>query len=245
MGVGPELEARIAAWDQMSRWERSELGKYLRRTGLSYGEIMDLIPVKKSTLATWCRDVKLSDEQYAAIKERTYGSRVGIPVDTNWRRREEIGRIRELARAQVSELMNDPFWVAGTILYWAEGAKTRSHLSMANTDPRALRLFIAWTRSYLEPEARFSLQLHLHEGNDESCAMTFWVAETGLTEANFHRTFIKPAGTGHRKNHLEHGICTVKVRKPANAWNIAMEWIDTLAGDFGLGQPIINIAAGR
>ncbi len=82
MGVGPELEARIAEWDRMSRWERSELGKDLRRLGMTYAEIMELIPVKKSTLATWCREVLLTDEQYAAIKERT-GSQAGIPRDTN------------------------------------------------------------------------------------------------------------------------------------------------------------------
>jgi hypothetical protein len=62
MEVGSEFQARIAAWETMSRWERSELGKDLRRLGLSYGEIMDLIPVKKSTLATWCREVKLSED---------------------------------------------------------------------------------------------------------------------------------------------------------------------------------------
>ncbi|HET7846051.1 MAG TPA: hypothetical protein VFL72_01055, partial [Acidimicrobiia bacterium] len=178
MGVGPELIARIADWDQLSRWERSELGKDLRRLGLSYGEIMDLIPVKKSTLATWCRDVRLTDEQYTAIKERT-GSQEGIPRDTNRKRREEIRRIRELARSQVPELMSDPLWVAGTILYWAEGAKTKGHLSMANADPRALRLFIQWARIHLDENARFSLHLHLHDGNDDLAAREHWRAETG------------------------------------------------------------------
>jgi hypothetical protein len=161
MEVGAELRVRIDSWDALSRWERSELGKDLRRVGLSYGEVMDLIPVKKSTLATWCRDVKLSDEQYLAIRERT-GSRQGIPVDTQWKRRLEIERIREEARVQVRELINEPMWVAGTILYWAEGAKTRNHLRLNNADPRALRLFIRWVREFLNPGARFSMQLHLH-----------------------------------------------------------------------------------
>jgi hypothetical protein len=52
MELGSEFRSRIEEWDGLSRWERSELGKDLRRLGLSYGEIMDLIPVKKSTLAT-------------------------------------------------------------------------------------------------------------------------------------------------------------------------------------------------
>jgi hypothetical protein len=234
MEVGAEVTARIAAWDRSSRWERSELGKDLRRLGLSYGEIMDLIPVKKSTLATWCREVKLSEEQYAAIKERTDGSRVGIPVDTNRKRREEVGRIRELARAQVPELIKDPRWVAGVILYWAEGAKTRNHLKMANADPRALRLFVCWVRTYLDPEAEFSLQLHLHEGNDDEAAKSHWRSEIGLMTANFYRTFIKPKGTGHRKNHLAHGVCTIKVRRCADAWQRTMTWVEVIADDLGL-----------
>jgi hypothetical protein len=108
---------------------------------------------------------------------------------------------------------------------------------MANTDPRALRLFIRWVRTYVNPSARFSLQLHLHEGNDEHAAVSFWIEQTGLRSANFHKTFVKPAGTGHRKNHLKHGICTVKMRRPADAWNLVMEWIDAFADHFGLTDP--------
>jgi hypothetical protein len=231
-----DFELRIAMWDQLSRWERSELGKDLRRSGLSYGEIMDLIPVKKSTLATWCRDVTLTEEQWQAIKERT-GSQAGIPRDTNRKRRLEIEAIRELARLQVPVLVRDPKWVAGIVLYWAEGAKTQNKLRLVNSDPNALRLFIWWVRRFLDEEATFSVHLHLHEGNDESAARSFWRRETGLTDATFHRTYIKPAGTGHRKNHLVHGVCTVNVRRCSDAWNTTMAWIDGLAAELGVAQP--------
>ena len=232
-----ELEAvlleRVGTYQSLSRWERSEVGRDLRRFGLSYGEIMELIEVKKSTLATWCRDVKLTEKQIAAIKERR-AQIPGIPRDTNWRRRAEIRELREVARSLVPELADDPLWIAGLVMYWAEGAKTRNQVSMANADPRALRLFILWIQTYLSPGARFSIQLHLHEGNDDRAAKEYWRSETGLLEANFHKTFIKPQGTGHRKNHLEHGICTVKVRKAADPWNIIMEWVDCLAVHFDL-----------
>ena len=244
MEVGTEFRIRIDSWDMLSRWEQSELGKDLRRLGLSYGEIMELIPVKKSTLATWCREVRLSEEQHSAIRDRT-GSREGEPRDTNRKRRVEIANIREQARQRVPTLIDDPMWVAGTILYWAEGAKTPGSLSMANADPRALRLFVAWVRAYLRNDARFSLHLHLHEGNDEPAARAHWMNETGLADANFHRTFIKPAGTGHRKNHLEHGVCTVKVRRPSDPWNTVMEWIDALSEQFEIDVRPITLTSGR
>jgi hypothetical protein len=224
---------RVRAYNSLSRWERSELGKDLRRLGLSYGEIMDLIPVKKSTLATWCRDVDLTTEQIEAIRERR-AQEPGIPRNTNWKRRAEISELRAVAREVASDLVNDPTWVAGLILYWAEGAKTRNHVSMANTDPRALRLFVRWVRTFVDPKANFTLALHLHEGNDEAAAKSHWRDETGLNTSGFHKTYIKPKGTGHRKNHLKHGICTVKMMKAADAWNIVMEWIDAYTDHFGL-----------
>ena len=235
MKLEAEILERVREFERYSRWERSEVGRDLRRLGLSYGEIMELIPVKKSTLATWCRDVDMTEEQIKAIKERR-APEPGFRRNTNRWRHEQVEQIRATARGQVPALINDPLWIAGIILYWAEGAKTQGHVSMANTDPRALRLFIRWSKQFLSP-AGFSLHLHLHEGNDETAARDYWVQATGLHEANFHKTFIKPKGTGHRKNHLEHGICTVKVRRAANPWNIIMEWIDVLATYFDLDDP--------
>lgn len=81
--VSSSLVKRAAEWDELHRWERSELGKDLRRLGLTYGEIRELIPVPKGTLSYWCREIDLTDEQVAATRERTGpDSRLGIPVDT-------------------------------------------------------------------------------------------------------------------------------------------------------------------
>ena len=225
MEIPEGLQHRIESWENLSRWERSEVGRDLRRLGMSYGEIRALIEVKKSTLANWCRDVELTDEQQSAILKRT-GSRVGIPRDTNWRRRLEIEAIREAALQEAEDLVGDPFWVAGVVLYWAEGAKTRNHLQLANTDPQALRMFIDWVRRYIDDRAGFVLQMHLHEGNDEKAARDYWIDQTGLIGCEFHKTFIKPKGTGHRKNHLPHGVCRVSVRRAADPWNRIMAWIE-------------------
>lgn len=227
MRIPEDLNRRIARWNSLSRWERSEVGRGLRRLGLSYGEIREVIDVKKSTLATWCRDINLSEGQKRAILART-GSRKGIPVDTNWRRRREVEGIRKDAGAEATLLRWDPLWVAGVVLYWAEGAKTRNHLSMANSDPAALRLFIRWLKTYISKDLAFVLQLHLHEGNDEIAARAYWQQATGLLNVQFHKTFIKPPGTGHRKNNLVHGVCTVKVRAASDHWQRVMAWIDEL-----------------
>jgi hypothetical protein len=94
--VPNDLLVLARQWDDLHRWERSQLGKALRRLGLTYGEIRGIVPVPKGTLSYWCRDVDLTPAQVAAIRERSgAASRAGIPVDTQWRRAGKSGQSRK------------------------------------------------------------------------------------------------------------------------------------------------------
>lgn len=223
------LLARADQWEDLSRWERAELGRALRRCGLSYSEIRSLIPVPKGTLSGWCADIQLSERQIAAIRART-GSQAGVPRNTQRRRHAEIAQIRSEARKEVRRLLTEPLWVAGTALYWAEGSKTSNRLSLSNSDPAALRLFIQWVRDYVDGSAEFVLKLNLHFDNDEEAARAFWSSELTLDSPEFYKTFIKPEGTGHRKNHLAHGVCAVRMRRSTDAFHRVMAWIGALPG---------------
>lgn len=219
-------------WDDLRRWDRAELGRSLRRLGWTYGEIRKLIPVPKGTLSYWCRNIRLSDEQIEAIKARTKEGRRGVPVDTQRKRRLEIEEIKLHAREFALTRLEDSLWVAGTVLYWGEGGKKQRQLEMANSDPRALKLFIDWTRTYHRRDAEFSLALNLHADNDEPRARRFWSKELDLPLAWFQKTYIKPDGTGHRKNHLFHGVCKVRMRRSTDAWIRTLVWVDVVATAF-------------
>lgn len=223
-------EARTGDWEQMTRWERAEAGRSLRRQGWTYSEIMEVFPVGKGTLSGWCRDIRLTEEQIEAIKARQPpGSRTGIPVDTQRKRRREVEAMQQEAGAEVPHLVLHPLWLAGTVLYWAEGSKTKRVLEVVNTDPRALKLFVSWARAFHDQEARFVLALHLHEGNEEAAAMSFWRDALELPAARFTKSYIKPAGTGHRKNKVAHGVCRVHMNRSTDAWWRTMAWIECLA----------------
>ena len=196
---------------------------------------MDALPVGKGTLAGWCKEIRLTTEQIDAIKERVPGQK-GVPRDTQRRRRAEIEAIRSDAAVEAVERVDDPFWTAGLVMYWAEGTKASNRLELTNSDPRALRLFISWTRRFHRPEAEFVLELHMHEGNEDAGARLFWASALGLVDPPFHATFVKPAGTGHRKNHLVHGVCRVSMTKSSDAFHRTMAWIDVVA-DLYLSRP--------
>jgi hypothetical protein len=235
MDIPAELRRLSERFDSLGRWDRAEIGRALRRLGLSYGEIMTLIPVPKGTLAGWCREIRLDEEQVAAIKART-GSQLGVPRDTQWKRRLEVEAIRSEARFFALEHLKDAYWIAGTVLYWAEGDKTKRSFSVTNSDPAALRLFMHWTRRYVEADPVFVLKLNLHADNDETAARDHWRRWLGAEGAQFYRTFVKPAGTGHRKNHLPFGVCQVRMRRPANAAVRVGTWIEVVAEGLGLTE---------
>jgi len=50
---------------------------------------------------------------------------------------------------------------------------------------------------------------------------------------DFTKTYIKPDGTGHRKNHLPYGVCTLTKRRSADAHIMTMMWIEFLQEQFG------------
>jgi hypothetical protein len=97
---------------------------------------------------------------------------------------------------------------------------------MAHFEPEALRLLMSWIHRFLDPNATFAASLNLHFDNDETRAKRFWSLQLGIELDRFTKTFIKPDGTGYRKNHLAHGVCRVSMRKSTNAWITTLAWVE-------------------
>lgn len=226
------LEESVARWPELKGWERKELGQKLRRLGLSYREIAEIVPVAKGTLSAWCRDVEVTDEQQARLREKRprLAARQAQGVTMRRRALERRAAIRAAAREEAGSLAQDPFWSAGVVAYWAEGSKRSNRLSFSNSDPRLVCLFIAWVQRYLEVGLdRVTVRLHLHDGQDEAERKALWLAATGVPKDQFGKTFIKPEGTGHRKNILYQGTAEVCVRRSTDLFHRVMGWIDSLS----------------
>ena len=173
--------------------------------------------------------IELSPGQIDAIGRRT-GTKAGIPRDTQWRRRAERESIVEAARAEAKSRSADPEWVAGVMLYWGEGFKTENALGLANSDADLMRFLMRWSQRHLDARMEFRAKLNLHAGNDEATAIIYWAEALSIPTERFNKTFIKPEGTGHRRNHLEHGVIQVRARRSTDHFLRAMGWIEGLRG---------------
>lgn len=118
-------------------------------------------------------------------------------------------------------------------MYWGEGSKATRQLSLANADPAALRLFKNWSNRYLPPNDGWRARLNLHAQNDEPTAREWWSGQVDVDLGDFTKTYIKPDGTGHRKNHLPYGVCTLLKRRSTDAYIITMSWIEFLQSHYG------------
>lgn len=144
------------------------------------------------------------------------------------RARRERSVIRSAAAAEAAQLLDDPVWRAGVVAYWAEGGKSQE-LRFANSDPDLIRLFLDWIGRYLDvPISDLTVRLHLHSGQNEQERKRFWSLELGIPIAQFQKTYIKPEGTGHRKNHLYAGTASVRVARSGARLQRVLGWIDAL-----------------
>lgn len=120
--------------------EKAEAIK-LRKQGFSYSEILKEVPVAKSTLSLWLRSVGLAKRQKQRLTEKKLAAlRRGWEV-CRMKKLAQVKEIKNKAEKEVPHLSKKDFWVAGIILYWAEGAKEKEYrrgekVSFSNSDPQ-------------------------------------------------------------------------------------------------------------
>src|SRR3989344_1983843 len=106
--------------------QREEVVK-LRKKGFSYSEIKKLIPVSKSSLSLWLRNISLSRAQIKRLRAK---GDVARQLGSNALKAERIKRTKSItneAISEVGELSSRELWLIGTALYWAEGTKQKGH----------------------------------------------------------------------------------------------------------------------
>ena len=199
------------------RWEQKELVQSLRRQGLSYREILSRAPftLARSTISSWCKDIDLTAEQLDRLdklyRASSYRNRLLGSKTTQRRRVAEVEAIEIKAREEVSRLRQNELWLAGLMLYWAEGDKTH-RVGLSNSDARLVRFMMRWFREICcVPEGKFRARLHVHTGQDDDSMKAFWSRVTDLPLSKFGKSYMKREGTGHRKNMLYQGTIAIHI----------------------------------
>lgn len=204
----------------------------LRKQRKSYNEINKLLGIPKSTLAGWFKDdigsqkikMLLSGKSNKLVAER-----IKKFVQGNRERWDKIrADIEEEANREFKILSKKPLFIAGTMLYWAEGDNVfKNPLRFTNTNALMISLYVKFLIKILNvPMSDLRANLILYEDLIEKECINFWSQISTISKNQFYKTqFIKGR---HKTRRLPHGICMIINTKRKIKIKITI-WIDLLS----------------
>ena len=187
------------------------------KENLSYSEIKKRLKVSKSTLSYWLRDYPLSAEKILELRQLGWSkgeaSREKYRETMRQKKEDENKKEYLIQKKKMAKLSTEAYFVAGLMLYLAEGAKKKEGtIVLANTDIRIIKFFIKWMNTFLDiPLSSIRIQLHLYEGMDLNKEKEFWRKTLKLKESQIYKLSVRPLKNSSF-SYLEsyrHGTCSL------------------------------------
>jgi len=183
---------------------------------MSVKDIASQLGVTKSSVSVWVRDIELSDEQNAILKDKYhhYEAKIrGSRANYEKALRQRLTYQQE-GRAKATE--GDPMHLAGCMLYWAEGTKTRTSLKLANSDPDMISFFAKFLRESLHvSDEKININIACYTNNGVSVGEieNYWLSLLTLQRPCLKKTIVNtpPISSKQRGRKLLYGVCTLSV----------------------------------
>jgi transcriptional regulator with XRE-family HTH domain len=195
------------------KYKEQQLAIHLRKNGLSYQEILSKIKISKSTLSLWLREIELTNKQKKRLLNKSEKIRYETAKKKVASRISKTKKIIERAKKEVRWLKNNPLFLIGTALYWAEGAKSSDEkVKLVNSDEKMIILMMKWFRKTCKvPEKKFRIQVHMHSLHSRKDILEYWSKITKVPMGQIYKPYIKQTSLGQRKNILYNGTCSIIV----------------------------------
>jgi transcriptional regulator with XRE-family HTH domain len=186
---------------------------------LGYHAIAKEVGVAKSTLSRWLEDLPLSDKRILELRREAWsrgeGKRERFRQTMRAKRDARDLQIYELQKKKFTNISSQAMFIAGLMLYVAEGdKKTRAEIAFANTDHVMILFFARWLDTFLGIEpSRLRIQLHLYENMDIAKEEAFWKRELGMKKSQLCKSQIRPVRIGKYsyREPFRHGTCKLYV----------------------------------
>ena len=171
----------------------------LRKSGNTYSEILKIIPVAKSTVSLWLREVGLSRRQYQRLTQKKIESAKRGGAARKKDRLERTAVIDAEADKDIGQISKRELMLMGAMLYWAEGGKEKegrmgSGINFSNSDPYMIRLFLKWLFEICEVERdrlRFGIYIHENSKHRIDEVIKHWSKWTGFSKKHFRYVYYK------------------------------------------------------
>ena len=209
----------------------------LRKQGLTYREILAVLPVAKSSLSLWFQDLPLSKEEKNVLKKRKDSniSKGRIAAAASNRKHKIAREATYLAesRIQFLESTSDPLFHTGVSLYWAEGAKRNDSFLFMNSDVAMIDTMLKWLEKYTEYKRQdLGFRLYLHEPFAHQQWEKWWAKELQVDLIQFKKTIIKPTNLGIKKRPNYKGCLRIEVPRSTKLLIMMKFWINMIVESY-------------
>ena len=200
----------------------------LRKDGKTYSEILNAIPVAKSTLAIWLKKAKLSKPENQKFTEAKRLASLRGGQAKKKQRIEKQNKILSQANSEINNISDRELFLIGVIMYWAEGAKEKEYrpgspFEFSNMDPKMIQILIIWLLKVCKINKNmliFNIFLHQTHKNRVEEVRAYWSKITGFSINNFSAVYWKKNKLlkTNRKNTEEkyHGVLKIKVKRSSD-----------------------------
>ena len=208
----------------------------LRKSGKTYSEILKIVPVAKSTLSIWLREVGLSKVQKQTItKKRTDAAFRGAMIRKK-QRLDISSTIFSKSEKEVGKISDRELWLIGTTLYWAEGAKEKEYkpgsgMDFVNSDPKMVKLYVLWLEKVFKihkSELRLEIYVHKNYENESERFKDYWASILGITDKNLIKIYYKKHNfkTNRKKiGNVYNGSLRVRVKRSSSKVRQIHGWV--------------------
>jgi hypothetical protein len=207
----------------------------LRKSGKTYTEILAVIPVAKSTLSLWLRDIDLSKHVEQLFTEKRKNASILGGQARKEQRIEKKRKIISKAEGEIKNLSKRDLWLIGIALYWAEGSKEKEHsvgrpTVFTNSDPYMIKIFLKWINQICHISSdriHFELYIHDNHRNEVFRFKKYWSKVTGYPVECFNHVYFKKANLATKrrnKGDLYNGLVRVKVLRSSDLIRQIQGW---------------------
>ena len=184
-----------------------EQARRLRAQSWTLQQIADELGVAKGSVSVWVRDVDF------VPKPRNRGHSSHQPHPLHVKKLAEIKRCKAEADQLFARLTPRERDLFALGLYAGEGEKSDKRVSMANTNPVYLRVFVTWLREeFVVDEARLRVRLYLHDGLDVDESNEFWSVALAIPVGQFQKPYRAEANETIRGSSHLSGDWRVRMR---------------------------------
>ncbi len=190
----------------------------LRKAGHSYAEIVKRVPVSKSSLSLWFKEMPLSTEEKRLLKNRVDAKVVGGRAKAaavhraNRESRDQalVSAMRQLFTAH----RNEELFKLGITLYWAAGVKRGTAFLFVNSDAEMVNMMLDWLETYfLLPRREVAVRLYIHKPYAHERCEEQWARAIGVGVSQFKKTIYKPGNKTFKSKPEYKGYLRIEVTK--------------------------------